>query len=328
MLDSNSSFSRTHRLKRGPIVLLLVSSLAFSLVYVPTWNAPAVAEEVKTPSPQPHGSLPIERVDDEPLAAPSFHTALPRSLKWVGEGAWQPPKGEWYVGLWEVRYSPLSWLTLSTWTTPWILGGVNLGGRISLWTERDWSVGVSAHLMRINLGRLIKENTDSKGDLEAVFMISPVALYGSYRVIDRLVMGAELKLTAVSASAGAGGDENTLQGATVSTNTHLRLHAGWAFNDRWSLWWMYTRLLSQDLQADTSSELNFDGGVKLEIFAQLDSDQLNFVGSSAHLIKMLYRDEMFTTSLGFATGTPPIYLISSVSPSVTFLPYLDVGWRW
>jgi hypothetical protein len=312
---------------RGPMALLLVSTLTFSLLYAPAWNAPAVAEEVKTPSPRPHESLSKERVDDDSLAAPSFHTALPRSLQWVGEGAWHPPKGEWYVGLWDLRYSPLSWLTLSTWTTPWIFGGVNLGGRISLLTRRDWSLGVSAHLMRINLGRLIEENTDSKGEGEAFLMISPVALYGSYRVTDRLVMGAEIKLTAVSA-AGAGGEENKIQGATVTTNTNLRLHAGWAFNDRWSLWWAYTRLLSQDLQADTSSELNFDGGVKLEIFAQLDSDQLNFVGSSAHQIKLLYRDEIFTTSLGFATGTPPIYLISSVSPSVTFLPYLDVGWRW
>ena len=104
MKDSTTYLPRGRLFGRGPIVFWIASALALLSVYAPPLSSAVTAEEVKVSPTSPQEPLDRAReLNTGGVDTPSFHTALPRSLQWVGEGAWQPPKGEWYVGLWALR---------------------------------------------------------------------------------------------------------------------------------------------------------------------------------------------------------------------------------
>ena len=252
-----------------------------------------------------------------------FHTAIPQAFRWTGEGAWQPPQGEWYLGLSESYWAPFSWLSLHTWPTPWLIGAANLGLRMPLWTSQYWSLGLSAHLMYLDLAKINQENTTSSQALR----ISPTSLYASYQLNPRWLLGTELRSTIISGST-RDNQEQSFNGVAATSNSHLRFQLAYALGEKWSLWWIWSRLNQQSTTLNAYSNISLQNGGSLEVYGILDSDIIDYKGASAHTFKLLYRGNVFTGMIGVAFGSPSVYYLGTVVKTIKFLPYLELGWRF
>ena len=257
---------------------------------------------------------------------PKFHALLPQAFRWTGAGAWQPPKGEWYLGLSESYWAPFSWLSLHTWTTPWVIGAANLGLRLPLWTSKQWSLGFSSHLMYLDLSKL-GEDSQSKQSSSQAIRISPISLYAAYQLSPKWLLGTELKSTIVSGSTRANQDQS-FNGVAATSNSHFRLQLAYALGEKWSLWWVWSRLNQQSTSANAYSKIALQNGGSLEVYGVLDSDIINFRGATANTLKLLYRGDTFTGMLGVAFGAPSIYYLGTVVEKIKLLPLLELGWRF
>lgn len=273
-------------------------------------------------SAQPHRSQETSVPQNASLKS-TFHTMTPQALRWTGEGAWQPPQGEWYMGLSESYWAPFSWLSLHTWSTPWFIGAANLGIRLPLWTRQNWSLGLSAHLMRLNLSRL----DDGEGTSSQAIRVSPISLYTAYQVHPKWLLGAELRYTIVSGSTQNNQDQS-LQGVAATSNSHLRLQLAYVLGERWSFWWIWSRLNQQSTTVNAYSNVSLQNGGSLEVYGALDSNIIDYKGASTNTLKLVYRGSTLTAMIGAAFGSPGVYYLGTVVHNISFLPMLDFGWRF
>ena len=105
------------------------------------------------------------------------------------------------------------------------------------------------------------------------------------------------------------------------------LHLGWAMSERWSLWWVANHMLYQGVGASAISTVSLEGGGSLTIYATGETGVVD-TGQNAHRFLLSYRGDLISWSAGFATGVPPIYIIGTVAPQLSFLPYFDLSLRW
>ena len=274
---------------------------------------------------------PLAFGQEEPAVSPPpvesraqrFHTAIAPALRWTQEGSWQPPKGEWSLGLNELRWSPWDSVSLHMWTPPLALGGVNVGIRGSLYTSERWTIGAELRGLTVDFSRFQEEGAQGEAPR---LLISPFSLYWSYLINPRLTLGLSFHHTAISIAAGAEG-EAEIEGVAVSTNRHLRFNLGWAMSERWSLWWVANRMLYQGVGGSAISTLSLEGGGSLTVYGSGETEVVD-PGQSAHRFVLSYRGDLISWSAGFATGVPPIYIIGTVAPRFKFLPYLDLSLRW
>ena len=252
-----------------------------------------------------------------------FHQEIAPALRWTQEGSWQPPKGEWSIGLNELRWSPWERISLHVWTPPLAFGGFNVGIRGSLYTSERWTIGAELRGLTVDFSRFQDEGSQEEAPR---LLVSPFSLYGSYLINPRWTLGLSFHHTAISIAAGNEG-EAEVEGVAVSTNRHLRLHLGWAMSERWSLWWVANRMLYQGVGGSAISTVNLEGGGSLTIYGSGETGVVD-PGQSAHRLLLSYRGDLISWSTGFATGVPPLYIIGTVAPQLTFLPYFDLSLRW
>ena len=108
----------------------LVVTFMTMIIYDAFTCADAQAQDPSTPEADDSGSVVTQ----------DFHQRISPALRWTHEGVWQPPKSELSVGLTEVRWAPLRWLNINTWTLPWTVGGANIGAHVSLFSNERWAV--------------------------------------------------------------------------------------------------------------------------------------------------------------------------------------------
>ncbi|MEE2643758.1 MAG: hypothetical protein VYD19_02385 [Myxococcota bacterium] len=252
---------------------------------------------------------------------------LPRALQWQQESAWQPPKGELGLGLWSISYAPLSWLSVETLSLPWLLNLRAMGAshgfglRSSLWSGESWSAGFSLGYLSVDIDALINEEG---GGPSAALAIVPVSLYGSWHFAKRWLLSAAVRTNQLIATGSGGGDVGGLEGVAGSSNSHLRLQLAWAFGEKWSLWFIHNRLLSQSLEGQGYSRLSLEGGGEAEIYLSLDSNATNFRDARSNGFRLLRRGSLVSFSFGFDSGQAPLYLIGTVTKEPIVLPHFDL----
>lgn len=288
--------------------------MMLSLLLLCTLSDLALAQEPIQESKTPHES-----------SVKSFHESIAPALRWTQEGSWQPPKGEISLGLNELRWSPWERVSVHAWTPLLPIGGLNLGARASLYSTERWTIGAELRALLVDFSRFM-EDAESKGAEAPRLLVSPFSLYGSYLITPRLVAGLSFHHTAISVTAGAQGDAE-LKGVAVSTNRHARLHLGWALSESWSLWWVANRMLYQGVGGAAVSTVKFKDGGSITIYGSAEKGLVE-PGQSAHRFLLSYRGDLFSWSMGFATGVPPIYIIGTVVPQLSFLPYFDLSFRF
>ena len=269
--------------------------------------------------------------DPVPVVTQDFHQRISPALRWTQEGVWQPPKSELSVGLTEVRWAPLRWLNINTWTLPWTVGGANIGAHVSLFSNERWAVSAEWRGLTIDFSRFASSSSDDpdaqEGEVNAPqLLVSPISISAGYLISPRLTVGLGLHYTAISAVGGVEQDAE-FEGVAVSTNSHLRLHMGWAISRGWSAWWVVNYLLHQEVGGSAYSEIPFENGGSLKIYGAV-SQNLVPRGAIGHRLYLGYRGEVFSISGGVAIKDAPLYLVGSVIPAISALPYFDLSWRW
>ena len=285
----------------------------------------SIIDKAEAQAPKPSRS-------PEEATTQTFHQRIAPALRWTHEGVWQPPQSEISIGLTEVRWAPLRWLNLNTWTLPWIVGGANIGAQVSIASGARWAVSAEWRGLTINFERFMPQSSDSPPETQETqvtaprLLVSPVSLSAGYLISPRLTTGLGLHYTAISA---LGGVEQSaeVEGVAVSTNSHLRLHLGWALTQKWSAWWVVNYLLHQDVGGSAYTVIPFEGGGSLKVYGAVNQSVVP-QGAIGHRIYLGYRSEIFSISGGVAVRDAPIYLLGSVIPAIALLPYLHCSWRW
>ena len=251
-------------------------------------------------SRSPQGPEPAR--SPEETTTQNFHQRIAPALRWTHEGVWQPPQSEISLGLSEVRWAPLRWLNLNTWTLPWIVGGANIGAQVSIASGARWAVSAEWRGLTINFERFMSRSSDSPPETQEAqvtaprLLVSPVSLSAGYLISPRLTTGLGLHYTAISALGGV--EQNAeVEGVAVSTNSHLRFHLGWALTQKWSAWWVVNYLLHQDVGGTAYTVIPFEGGGSLKVYGAVNQSVVP-QGAVGHRIYLGYRSEIFSISGG------------------------------
>ena len=264
-----------------------------------------------------------ESTSQEPVTQPISDAELPKSLQWTSESSWQPKKGEVFVSVFEIQYAPTSWLSLHSLTIPWFYSGSSIGARFPMYRGERFSFGAGVSYLSLDLTSLLE--LEDAG-VRARFTLTPINLYGTWRVRDNILLGVSLRRNEVLVG-GANTDTEVvnIQGAASTSNSHLRFQFGWGFSEKWSLWIISNHLTNQEATGYNYSEVDLENGAKIQFYLEAETDSLNFTDASSLGFRLFRRGKAWAFTTGLDFGHVPLYTLGFVPPQKIILPYLNLG---
>ncbi len=257
-----------------------------------------------------------------PVPARAFHDEREHVLDYT---AHTMPAGDLRVGVWDVGWAPWGWLTLDTYTWPWLKKIANVSAKLRLWRDDDWAVAAK-------LGYLTLDAHDlSKDAPEARFHVIPLEAAVSRR------LGADWELSAAGVYTvvrlDGSYDATDFHGAAAYSNAQLTLALEWRLNERWALFLRSRHLLKLQAGGVVTQPIPVgDPYTTLEIQAEASTDPdiggMGFPQTFQVVPGFAYSREVFNLEVGLGYGNVHVPGVNVFLPQRWLAPQLDLYWRW
>jgi hypothetical protein len=231
-------------------------------------------------------------------------------------------ENEWRLGIWRVDYGFLDEFYLGTHTLPWLVAMANLHARYRFLSDNDLELSVSLGLYWLDLKKtryLSKPLKETSSD--AVFVILPAELGGTYRFDEMFSLTVAPVFTAVALSGNYNADE--FEGAGAVTNLQLTTTLEVRFTRVTALFAHARFLAYQHVRADTVLQL--DDYTTAELHAGAD---INVQNAWSLTLSSVFSWEMFNFRVGVGYGNFNVPPINFVLPLRLPYPELDLYWRF
>jgi hypothetical protein len=232
-------------------------------------------------------------------------------------------KGELALGIWDAAWGPWEWLTVSTYTWPWIKQVVNLYAKARVWSNARWALAVKVGYVHVDMQALV--DTESP----ASFHVTPIELALSRRLGKKWELSGAIVYTPIVAEGSY--DDEDLSGALGFTNTQLTLALTYRVNKRWALFMRSRHLLSMDLSGQVHASRQIDQYTTVETHADATTDETLDMGfpQTWHWVPgVAWSRASFNLELGVGYGNFNVPGLNFVIPERWWVPSLDVYWRF
>jgi hypothetical protein len=235
------------------------------------------------------------------------------------------PAGTFTLGLWDIGYSPLNWLTLETYTWPWLRSASNGSLKVRLFKGEAWTLSAKLGAIRLDLQAIADDAP------ETVLWSVPVEIATSWRANERWRFSGTFVYTSVIQDGSYESDD--LEGAAGYSNSQLTLEALFQLSPSWSLFVRSRHLLSIEIsgEIETQYQLDNDPYTTIETHASAGSDDLlgmGFPQTWQVVPGIAYVGDSFFVEAGLGYGNFSIPGLNFFIPSRSYVPQLDLGWRW
>lgn len=233
------------------------------------------------------------------------------------------PAGDVRVGLWDVGWAPWGWLTLDTYTWPWLKKVVNLSAKLRVWGDADWTLSAKLGYLTLDVHDVV-----SKAD-PVRFHVIPVELAVSRRLGPTWEVSAAGVYTPIVQKGSY--DAGDVEGAAGYTNTQLTLAVSFRLNERWALFVRSRHLVKLQLSGKVTNTVRVDPYTTIETQADAATDDLAGLGfpQTFQVVPgFAYSREVFNLEVGLGYGHWHIPGANVFLPVRSVVPQIDLYWRW
>ena len=260
-----------------------------------------------------------------PARADAFHEGDERL---IDRTAYLLRDGEWVVGLFNAGWGAWDWLTLETYTVPWLLGAANLSAKFNLWTTRTWAFSGKIGLVGLDIQKF-KKRFSGEDIPPSKVSIVPIELMASRRLSGMFTASGGIVSSPIVVEAES--EEDEVQGAVGSSNVQATLSLEMRLNRKWAFLLRSRHLLYMDVTGKAKSEKTIDDYTTLEIVGGAGSEGvvgLEFPYVFSVVPAVAYSRETFNVFFGLGYGNWSLPMINFVAPDKTPIVELDMFWRW
>jgi len=231
--------------------------------------------------------------------------------------------GDLRVGVWDVGWAPWGWLTLDTYTWPWLKKIANASAKFRIWGDDAWTLGAKLGFLTVNLHDLSSEADPVR------FHVIPVEVAVSRRFGPEW----ELSVAGVYTPIVQKGtyDASAFHGAAGYTNTQLTLALEWRLNERWALFVRSRHLVKLQVSGKVVTTVTVDPYTSIETQASGASGDLAGMGfpQTFQVVPgFAWSRAVFNLEVGLGYGHVHVPGVNVFVPVRWLAPQLDVYWRW
>jgi hypothetical protein len=231
--------------------------------------------------------------------------------------------GDVRVGVWNVGWAPWRWLTLDTYTWPWLKKIANASAKFRIWGDADWTVAAKLGYFTLDLHDLT-----SKAD-PVRFHVLPVEVAVSRRLGSAWEVSAAGVYTPIVQKGTF--DAGDVKGAAGYTNTQVTLAVEWRLSERWALFVRSRHLLAMQVSGKVTNLEQIDPYTTVEIQGDAATDDvagLGFPQTFQVVPGFAYSRAVFNVEVGLGYGNWHVPGVNVFVPFRSIVPQLDVYWRW
>jgi hypothetical protein len=235
--------------------------------------------------------------------------------------------GEWLLGPLRVGYGAFDWLSVSTYTVPWLLGVPSLGLKSRFWANQEFSLAASISWVKLDLNKLGPKLGGEAQDV--VFKVVPLELAASWHLGSVWVLSAAFQHNQVAVEGNY--DEDGFNGAAGSTNTQWVATGEYRLNKSWAFLLRFRQLLAMKVSGTSITTVHPDGFTSIQIHASGGSDDLagmKFPSIWSLTPAIHYSSRYFNLEGGVVVGNWNLPLVNFMLPTRTVVPELDLYWRF
>lgn len=258
------------------------------------------------------------------LAAQPVLAAAPRAESpFINYSARTRPGGTFTLGIWDIGYAATDWLTLETYTWPWIKRAYNASLKARLYKGEEWTMSGKLGTLRLDM-QAISEDAP-----ETVLYVIPVEVGVTWQPSERWSFSSSFVYTSVTQDGSYESDD--LKGAAAYSNSQLTYEALFRVSHGWSLFLRTRHLLSISISGEVETQTSIDPYTTLETHAAAGSDDLLGMGfpQTWQIVPgFSWVGDTFYVEAGLGYGNFSIPGLNFFIPSRSVVPQLDLGWRW
>ena len=260
-----------------------------------------------------------------PGRADAFHEGDERI---IDRTAYLLRDGEWVFGMWDVGWGAWSWLTLDSYTLPWLVGAANFSAKFRLWTSGPWAFSGKIGLVALDIQKFKKRFLGDDIPPSSVVIV-PIELMASWRLSGMFTASAGILSSPIVAKGES--EEDDVQGAAGSSNVQALLSLEMRLGRKWAFLLCSRHLLYMDVTAKAKSERTIDEYTTLEIVGSAGSEGvagLEFPSVFSVVPAVAYSRESFNMFFGLGYGNWSLPVINFVRPTKSPVVEFDMFWRW